>query len=65
MDTAGKEWVGRIERTAWKHIHYHIRDSRGDLLCDTGSYLDGSELGGCGMGVQAGGDTCIPEADSC
>ena len=43
MDTAGKEWVGRIERTAWKHIHYHIRDSRGDLLCDTGSYLDGWE----------------------
>ena len=28
VDTAGKEWVGRIERTAWKHIHYHIRDSR-------------------------------------
>ena len=24
VDTAGKERVGRTERLAWKHIHYHM-----------------------------------------
>ena len=23
VDTVGKERVGRMERAAWKHIHYH------------------------------------------
>ena len=24
VDTVGKERVGRIERAAWKHMHYHM-----------------------------------------
>ena len=24
VNTEGKEWVGRIERVAGKHIHYHM-----------------------------------------
>ena len=26
VDTVGKERVGRMERAAWKHIHYHMEN---------------------------------------